>query len=394
MNTEKQKKKTDLIKKSTRYKLVIPEEVERMIRHLCQKVPNIEWSGVLFYTHEGSFEKGDLTLTCRDIYVMDIGSSTYTEFNMSPEVIGYMAQKPELLDMQSGLIHSHQSFSCFFSGTDVATLKEEGNDRNHFLSLIVNNEGTYEAAVTRKIDSIKTITESYKYNSFDDEVKEGESTYTEEYEAIEYYMLDITKEGKDYSFRELDERLSEIRKRKEKEKNEKSKKVFLNTNTVKGYNRTTYGDWDTPPIPNIFDSFKGKEIPETIEITEDRMIIDRTPDKVNKDDVTSVLCQLITGSVVIRDYKSFNIDSYVKNEMVSIFDKRFGNNTVGFGDFEMWADQFWEFLIGNVEPENMTSHEEAQWMSDFSEAIISYLDSLESNKYIEKLKEITSQWIM
>lgn len=284
--------------------------------------------------------------------------------------------------------------SCFFSGTDTATLKEEGNDRNHFLSLIVNNAGTYEAAVTRKVNSVNTITESYKYNSFNDEVKEGERTYTEEHEAIEYYMLDITKEGKDYSFRELDERLSEIRKRKEKEKEERNKKVFRGTDTVKCYDRTTYGDWDVPQIPNLFDSFTGKKIPEVVEVTEDRKIVDRTPDKVNMDDVNNVLCQLITGSIVIKDYKSFNIDSYVEKEMSSLFDRRFGNSTVGFQDFEMWADQFCEFLICNVEPENMTSHEEAQWMSDFSEALVVYLDSLKSNKYIDKLKEIISQWII
>lgn len=95
----------NLVKRQPTYKLIIPTDVERKIRHLCQKVPNVEWSGTLFFTPEGSMEEGNLVITCRDIFVMDIGSSTYTEFDMSPDVISYMCDHSELLDMQMGLIH-------------------------------------------------------------------------------------------------------------------------------------------------------------------------------------------------------------------------------------------------------------------------------------------------
>lgn len=95
----------NLVKKQPTYKIIIPAEVERKIRHLCQRVPNVEWSGTLFFTHEGSMEENNLVITCRDIFVMDIGSAGYTEFDMSPDVISYMVDKPELLDMQMGLIH-------------------------------------------------------------------------------------------------------------------------------------------------------------------------------------------------------------------------------------------------------------------------------------------------
>lgn len=87
------------------YKLVIPAEVERKIRFACQKVWNTEWSGTLFFTHEGSFANNDLVIRCVDIYIMDIGNATYTEFDMNPDVIAYMTNNPELLDCQMGLIH-------------------------------------------------------------------------------------------------------------------------------------------------------------------------------------------------------------------------------------------------------------------------------------------------
>lgn len=85
---------------------------------------------------------------------MDIGTQAYTEFDMNPDVIAYMCENPELLDCQMGLIHSHNNMSTFFSETDTATLKEEGRDRNNFVSLIVNNAGTYTAAITRRVKDI------------------------------------------------------------------------------------------------------------------------------------------------------------------------------------------------------------------------------------------------
>lgn len=99
------KPKIPLIQKSATYKIVIPAKVERLIRFLCERVWDTEWSGVLFYTPSGTFENGDLEIHCEDIYPMDIGTTTYTEFNMSPDVISYMAQNPELLDCKMGLIH-------------------------------------------------------------------------------------------------------------------------------------------------------------------------------------------------------------------------------------------------------------------------------------------------
>lgn len=87
------------------FKLTIPIEVERKIRHLCNKISQVEWSGTLFYKSTGTYEDNNLEIRCVDIFPMDIGSSTYTEFDMSPDVIAYMTEHPELIDCQVGLIH-------------------------------------------------------------------------------------------------------------------------------------------------------------------------------------------------------------------------------------------------------------------------------------------------
>lgn len=102
------------MKKSSTYKLIIPEKVEKKIRYICQKIWEDEWSGTLFYKPEGTFKDNNLVIRCEDIYVMNIGNSAYTEFDMSPDVIGYMTENPDLLDCQLGLIHSHNKMSKEF----------------------------------------------------------------------------------------------------------------------------------------------------------------------------------------------------------------------------------------------------------------------------------------
>lgn len=182
--------------------LIIPDNVEKIIRNLCALSPDREWSGVLFYYFEGNFDEG-LTLTCKDILLLDQGSGTATEFDASnPEVARYMFSNG-LMNCCIGLIHSHQSFSTFFSGTDTGTLLNEGKDCNNFLSLIVNNAGQYTAAITRKVlvstDISERVVSRGEYSLFNTETKVHIPEETEENEyqdkeiRVEYFKLNIEK---------------------------------------------------------------------------------------------------------------------------------------------------------------------------------------------------------
>lgn len=157
--------KTRLIQGTTKYKLVIASGLLGKIEFLCRRFTNTEWSGILFYKPEGSFEDETLVLTAVDLYLRDIGDAGSTEFDLTPEVTTYMIDNG-LIGTQMGLIHSHHSMATFFSGTDTSTLLQEGMDRNHFLSLIVNNAGTYSAKITRRIHNVSET--SYNYPSFED----------------------------------------------------------------------------------------------------------------------------------------------------------------------------------------------------------------------------------
>lgn len=105
--------KLELLKSSLSYNIHVPIEVENKIRVLCREIHNVEWSGILFYRINGSFEDGNLRVECVDIFQMDEGSSGYTEFNMSADVMTYMIDHPELIseDVFQGLVHSHNNMA-------------------------------------------------------------------------------------------------------------------------------------------------------------------------------------------------------------------------------------------------------------------------------------------
>ena len=206
----------ELIKKSERYKMFIPKEVETKIRLLLDNIRNIEWSGVLFYDIEGSFEDKSLKIICKDILPMDIGNATYTEWDMNADVVSYIVDHPELVGSYQGLCHSHHAMATFFSGTDTSTLKEEGSDVNHFVSLIVNNEGTYNAAITRKVDVKNDVYSVYTYKSFGDVAVEGKTDYTECKTCIEYFYLDVEVEKSENNNSELFDRISKLKESKNK----------------------------------------------------------------------------------------------------------------------------------------------------------------------------------
>ena len=399
----KETKKAPLVKQSTSYKIIIPAAVERQIRFLCERVWDTEWSGVLFYTPSGDFSDGSLEIHCVDIFPMDIGNATYTEFNMSPDVISYMAQKPELLDCKMGLIHSHNNMSTFFSGTDTSTLQEEGNERNHFVSLIVNNAGKYTAAITRKIKyhSVRDLS----YEGFNGPVSIEGKVEDEGYE-IEYFYLDvIIEEEENNDFKEIADRLDDIKKAKAAAPKSATtnypyyngygynlnKPTTLPTSSYK--NPTLFDDdddyWTTSKMPpvatKIANASKEKKAParDIREVTEGDIFDDK--------DIEGVVNQLITGSVTVTKLDAQSKDKLVK-VMESRFDSRFGKNDYLLTLFEYWATDFVEFLLWYSAGDKGVDVDECEAAEELATKTIEALSKLPSNKYIEKYIEIFSKY--
>lgn len=372
------------------YKLIIPAEVERKIRFACQKVWSTEWSGTLFFTHEGSFEDNDLVIRCVDIYIMDIGTQAYTEFDMNPDVIAYMCENPELLGCQMGLIHSHNNMSTFFSGTDTATLKEEGRDRNNFVSLIVNNAGTYTAAITRRVKS-KQVKESVSYEFFGDGEKQDTKEYVSDADEIEWFYLKIEKEGENYSFPDMAARLEEIKQAKA-EKAEKAKKA--QTPTYQGYYKpviaNSYGTKAGPANLVKKEANKPKVVQPTLFDDADDLPFEEEYDipygQVSFDKVTlkSLVLQLITGSIIISNDSKIDITKWAKS-MPALYEKRFGKGKVGMNNFKIWAETYAEYLTWYITDEKLEElgFDETEICAICAHDMIEELTKLPENDYIK-----------
>lgn len=370
------------------YKLIIPAEVERKIRFACQKVWSTEWSGTLFFTHEGSFENNDLVIRCVDIYIMDIGTQAYTEFDMNPDVIAYMCENPELLDCQMGLIHSHNNMSTFFSRTDTATLKEEGRDRNNFVSLIVNNAGTYTAAITRRVKRYSQIKDMLVYEFFGDGERHDTEKYVSNADEIEWFYLKIEKEGENYSFPDMDARLEEIKQAKaEKAKEAQTptyqggcKPVIANSyGTKAGPANLVKKEANKPKVvqPTLFDDIDDSPFEEEYDMPYGQVSFDKVTLKF-------LVLQLITGSIIISNDSKIDITKWAKS-MPALYEKRFGKGEEGMKNFKMWADTYAEYLTWYVTDEKLEElgFDETEICAICAYDMIEELTKLPENDYIK-----------
>ena len=351
----------ELVHRQDIFKIVIPAEVEKKIRFLCKNIWDVEWSGVLFYKVEGAFEDKSLTIRCVDLFQMDIGSSTYTEFNVSPDMVTYMVDHPELLEegIYQGLIHSHNNMATFFSGTDTATLSAEGNDMAHFVSLIVNNAGKYTAGVTRKYKCVQTVSEKYTYPTWNGEVKEGVETFDIEEEKLEWFNLDIVFENATDDFEtEMMERIKEIKESKKKI----VVPVYKGRNYYSQYDN--YGKNITPAkeVGSTFPMerekyygeegrgwYKAKEVKE-IPVKQGELPFEQPEEEnldipygvvtVDADIVQSIVRQLVTSSIIISNESAVDVKKWA-NSMESLYRRRFGT----VKEFEYFASNYVDYLI-------------------------------------------------
>lgn len=219
--------------------------------------------------------------------------------------------------------------STFFSSTDTATLKEEGRDRNNFVSLIVNNAGTYTAAITRRLKS-KAVKESLTYEFFGEGLREEEWEYETTADIIEWFYLKIEKEKEDYSFVDMAARLEELKKAKA----EKPKATSYSTTPFSSY--------------NVYNKEISIKSPETTTnnvstTSDDILILDYETNQVNKDIIKSLVLQIITGSILMSKESKIDINKWVTS-MPSMYEKRFGKGHDGFSLFQAWADVYTEYI--------------------------------------------------
>ena len=375
----------------TNCKLIISSNLEKKISVCCRELPQNEWSGTLFYSIvSGKFGK-DLVLKAEDFYLRDIGSHTYTEFDDDADAFNYQVEN-DLIDCIQGLIHSHCSFNTFFSGIDANTLDDLGHDMPHFLSLIVNNAGTYCAKITRRIPV------SNHYITFNGE--------EEEYEGNEVIIqsFPVSIEFEDGSLiNTVKSRLSELKKRTKNDSfentlwdksydnefripdvsystfNNKVKDTSSNFNNNKTVNSLSTVKETSSVIAkednkNTTNKKKNKEIDEDKSNNLSSKRLNSLTDFINKK-----MKAILYGSFIFTIKKEFDEKDWCKNKMKESFESNFQDiNTIN-NFFTLYFDN----LIGLC----LNKFPEIEDTCIIGDIVQNYLSKLPYNIYISSLEE-------
>ena len=153
----------------------MPKEVLDKIKLLCKNIPKVEWSGVLFYTTEGSIKNPTtFKITLKDILPMHVGDMHSTEYQLDAKFIDFIEEDFDVrATWQVGHIHSHHCMRTFFSGVDDDELYGNSISHNYYLSFITNNYLDFQAKVAFTSTAKKDIL-AVPYVALDEEGKEYE----------------------------------------------------------------------------------------------------------------------------------------------------------------------------------------------------------------------------
>ena len=166
------------------------------ILYLCNKIHEVEWSGVLFYDVKGNIRNpSKMSCTVKDILPMDMGSAAYTEYSFDSRVNTYIEKDDERFDWFIGHIHSHNNMKTFFSSTDMAELNDNSEHHNFYLSLIVNNNMSMTAKIAQRIQ-VSGIT----YLGNDKQGNTYKKSYSPNNEVLMIYDCEIQVEEFDDEF--------------------------------------------------------------------------------------------------------------------------------------------------------------------------------------------------
>jgi len=387
-----------LIERTESFSLIVSPELEKTIRILCDKFPHNEYSGTLFYTVEGSIHEKNLVVTAHDFYLQDIGTGGATEFKNDATMAGYMVEHG-LFNCYQGLMHSHNAMPTFFSGTDKNTLISEGNDTNHFVSLIVNNNGKYSAAITRKVTKKTVGKVSIDYESFNGKkVHTEDSEYTKEESVIEYFPLIINKPNIPVAKTELELRIEELQRNQKTYVNQfKGQGQGFLSRVFTGQNSTEYKE---PKQLTLFDDFKGQEDEEYAEVDVEEVEVNEFKDyngaHFDPTVIAAHAATLITGNIFARFNQKLDLEKWVKN-MPNIYGKRFTDETFieGFENFKYFADSIVDVLQNESMDEVLLENigDEDSVLAIWAQDLISELTKYGTNEYINYYVKTLNRFI-
>lgn len=228
-------------------KIIIPKDVENIIDYLHKSVGATEWSGILFYKLVGGNinELKDLQFQAQFIYPMNIGNSTYTEFDYNSEVMNAYDLSDSLIECSNSLIHSHHNMSAFFSGTDTDELLSNCKHFNYYISLIVNFAKDYKCKIA--FPSKTKTTREFVIKNSEGKLVNAKSSVEEDNIIVGELKIEFENSVSPEEW--LVNRTAELKKKKE----EAAKIKPTVHNTAQSSPTQRYNSWDNPNYNNYQD---------------------------------------------------------------------------------------------------------------------------------------------
>lgn len=245
----------------------------------------------------------------------------------------------------------------FFSGTDIGTLQSEGNETIHFVSLIVNNAGEYNAAITRKVKATFEGDMVEEFESYNGEKVIKTSKTVQQKEMIMYHPL-IVEIEKDGNIGDLCARIKELKDSKVKPKESIA----------------------TSSLANTFPTQQKIEFPKDVEVEKIPDVTDDIEDEIN-------LCisKLLTGNIIT------NI--LTKEEMLKLsnsMNEVFGKSFPTMKTFSYWADAHIDCILNAVN----NGWPDDEYISSLCEELIYRLQELGSNPYIKEYINLLCNYVI
>jgi hypothetical protein len=282
--------------------------------------------------------------------------------------------------------------ATFFSGTDLETLRVEGTDRNNFVSLIVNNAGTYTAAITRKVKS-RSIKEELSYEFFGSGEVQSTEEYVDESVKIEYFNLKIEKEGEVLEFISIKDRLEEIKKQKEEESKKAKIPSYSSSYGTPSYNFGSFNKENKIEIPKS--TPKQQSLFESKDLPEDTIQIPYGKDIFDKSIIDQIITQLITCNVLVLDTSKIDLNRWVAS-MPTLYEKRFGKGKEGMTNFKSWAGSFIEYIMWNTPSEDLEKEGlvDIEISAVLANDVINALGKFPKNKYLNIYIETLNDYVI
>lgn len=140
-------------------KVIITQPALFQMLTLCQKWPNLEWSG--FCLHTKSDDLFQETIIVHAVYLMNVGTATATDFYGNPDMAELLVDNPDLSELvfNNGYrfiqckVHSHNNMQSYFSQgsgvSDQQDLEDNSKGQDMYVSIVVNNKMEFFARACR-----------------------------------------------------------------------------------------------------------------------------------------------------------------------------------------------------------------------------------------------------